>query len=83
MAQPETIFRERTEVEIRQLINLDRPYNGTNGVKRPPRVGDVGRIVHITQHRWDGDLIYIVENEVDGHTVWLADFLPEELAPRP
>lgn len=82
MAQPETIFQERSEVEICQLIKMDRPYNGTNGVMRAPRVGDVGKIVHITQHRWDGDLIYIVQSStVDGRTVWLADFLPQELAP--
>ena len=80
MAQVDRILPEHSIVRVEQLIDEDRPFNGTQEVKRPPQVGDTGTIVHITQHRWDGSLIYIVENAgPDGKTVWLADFTAEEL----
>lgn len=81
MAQINRILPEHSTVRVQQLIDEDRPFNGTQDVKRPPEVGDTGTVVHITQHRWDGSLIYIVENAgPDGKTVWLADFTAEELS---
>ncbi len=81
MAHVDRILPEHSTVRVEQLIDEDRPFNGSQEVKRPPQVGDTGTIVHITQHRWDGSLIYIVENAgPDGKTVWMADFAAEELA---
>lgn len=81
MAHVNRILPEHSTVRVQQLIDEDRPFNGAQDVKRAPQVGDTGTIVHITQHRWDGSLIYIVENAApDGKTVWLADFTAEELA---
>ena len=81
MAQVNHILPEHSTVRVQQLIDEDRPFNGSQDIKRPPQVGDTGTIVHITQHRWDGTLIYIVENAApDGKTVWMADFAAEELS---
>jgi hypothetical protein len=75
------IFRECSQVRVRQLIEVNRPFNGSQNVMRPPEIGDTGIVVHITQHRWDGSLIYLVEKaSPDGGTVWRADFVAEELA---
>jgi hypothetical protein len=47
-----------------------RPYTGTPGVARPPRVGDIGTIVHAFS-----ETIFAIESvDSDGRTVWLADF---------
>lgn len=81
MAQPNGVLPTYSQVEVCHLITQDRPFNGSQDVRRPPRVGDIGMVVSITQHRWDGDLVYIVKKLAeDGRTIWLADFTPDELA---
>lgn len=74
-------MKEFDVVEIVQLIQPDRPYDGTAPFMRPPHVGDTGCIVHIYT---DEDKVtgYIVEDvDVNGNTIWLADFLPDEIKP--
>jgi hypothetical protein len=46
---------------------------------RAPRVGDTGAIVHV--HASGGEAAgYTVEAvSADGYTIWLADFLPDEI----
>ena len=70
-------FHEYDVVRVRQLLQPDRHYDGTQCVKRSPRVGDKGTIVLIPPgtNSW-----YIVECvNSDGFTVWLADFVTDEL----
>ncbi len=67
-------------VKIVRLLQSNRPYDGTVPVMRSPCVGDTGTIVHI--YASDGtDTVYAVENvDADGNTIWLADFLSDEIA---
>jgi hypothetical protein len=72
-----------SQVEVVQLLDVDRPYSGSQEVKRPPKIGDVGTVLHIMLDRRDDSLIYIVKKAAeDGKTVWLADFHAEELTLR-
>lgn len=73
------ILKELDSVRVVRLLQTERPYDGTESVMRPPRVGDAGAIVHV--YATDGgDTCYIVESvDADGYTVWLADFLSEEI----
>lgn len=67
-------MKELDCVKIVRLLRANRPFDGTKEVKRAPQVGDVGAIVHF------GKEVCIVECvDSDGYTVWLADFLIEEL----
>ncbi len=69
-------MEEYSVVNVVQLLVADRHFDGSDGVKRPPRVGDAGTIVHIN----DPGKNYIVEScDTEGHTVWLADFADNEL----
>lgn len=71
-------FYEYEGVRIVRLLKPERCCQGTEGVHRPPRVGDTGTIVHIDSH--DQDVPYWVEKvDVDGYTIWFAIFAAEEL----
>lgn len=64
-------------MKVTKLLDLNRPFRGTAGVARPPKVGDIGVVVHI----YANNEAYAVEkSDPQGQTVWIADFLPEELA---
>lgn len=67
-------MRELDCVKIVKLLDKDRNFDGTEGVKRPPKVSDVGTIVFLKD---EFCMIECVDS--DGHTIWLADFLTEEL----
>jgi hypothetical protein len=67
-------LKELDAVKIVKLLKANRPFDGTEGVKRPPHFGDIGAIVHF------GKEVCTVECvDSEGYTVWLADFLIEEL----
>ena len=67
-------MKENDCVKIVKLLRKNRHFDGTETVKQPPQIGDVGVIVHLNGN------FCIVENVADnGYTVWLADFLIEEL----
>jgi len=73
------MFHELDVVLVRRLRSTTRPVDGTDGVKRQPRVGDQGTIVHVP-----GPQSYVVENaDRGGRTIWLADFVEDELASPP
>ena len=67
-------------VKIVRLLQPNRPYDGTAPVKRSPCVGDTGTIVH--RYASSGaNTVYAVENvDAEGNTIWLADFLSDEIA---
>ena len=73
------MFHELEVVKILKLLDAHRNYDGSQLVLRPPRIGDTGTIVFL--HFDDGALSLCTVECVDseGYTVWLADFLPEEL----
>ena len=63
-------------VRVKTLLSPDRHVHGTESEKRQPKTGDVGTIVHVNAP----GQAYIVESvNPDGLTVWLADFVSEEL----
>jgi hypothetical protein len=67
-------------VRIVQLLTPSRAFDGTETTKRPPQLGDVGTVVHVG-YRDSMPALYIVEAvDPNGHTLWLADFVPEELS---
>jgi len=39
-------LRQYDIVRVVKLIQADRPYDGTESVRRPPKVGDVATICH-------------------------------------
>jgi hypothetical protein len=74
------MFKEYDVVKIGQLLLDHRPFEGSKSVSRPPQVGDVGMIVHVGENT-SGKTYYIEMVDSQGYTIWLADFLPEELLP--
>ena len=63
-------------VRVSHLNQPNRSFDGTEGVSRPPQIGDVGTIVF-----GDGNDSYFQVESVnaDGLTVWLAEFHVSEL----
>jgi hypothetical protein len=67
-------MKEHDCVKIAKLLQENRSFDGTENVKRPPQVGDIGTIVHMIEN------FCIVESvNSEGYTIWLADFLTDEL----
>jgi hypothetical protein len=74
-----TEFKEYDVVRVARLLKPERPYEGTQSVARPPRVGDVGSIVHDYGAEGATELFAVEMVDPDGLTVWLADFGPDEI----
>lgn len=74
-----TILREYDVVRVAKLLTSERKFDGTDGVKRAPEVGDTATIVHLYES--DSPAGAVVAESVDAHgnTIWLADFQPDEL----
>lgn len=72
-------FREYDVVRVARLLTTKRKFDGTEGIKRAPRIGDAATIVH--QYEPDSPTAAVVAESVDGNgnTIWLADFQPDEL----
>lgn len=69
---------ERVEYGLARVVDLQRPdrqFQGTDGVCRAPRVGDIGTIVYA----YDLTSFAVECVNSEGLTVWLADFFSEEL----
>lgn len=67
-------MKELDCVKVIKLFCKNRSFDGTETVKCPAKIGDVAAIVHLQEN------FCIVEKvDSDGFTVWLADFLFEEL----
>ena len=61
------------------LLQPNRPFDGSAGIRRPPRAGDIGAIVHDYGSKGSiGPFVVEMVNQ-DGLTVWLADFEADEL----
>lgn len=72
-------IEELDVVRVVALRNIDRSFEGTEGVKREPRVGDRGTVVH-AHPTGSHEAAFIVEAVApDGHTLWVADFVASEL----
>ena len=74
------MFEEYDVVRIVKLITPNRRFDGTAGIIEPPKIGDVGTIVHIVEKTNPADTIYIIEKVApSGETIWLADFQEKEI----
>ena len=75
----DVVLREYDRVRVAKLLRPNRKFDGTEGVRHPPHIGDLATIVH--EYCVDGPTAVVaVENvDGDGNTVWLADFEREEL----
>ncbi len=65
---------EYSVVKVVRLHTANRQFDGTKGVARAPRIGDVGTIVYL-----EGSLVIVECVDNDGMTTWLADFDRTEL----
>ena len=71
-------LRELDVVRVRELSRPDQEFAGSENIKRPPRLGDIGTIVH--DYVTSGTRAFIVECvDTNGGTIWLADFDENEL----
>jgi hypothetical protein len=66
-------------VRIIRLRPVDRWWDGSADLSRPPEVGDEGTIVHLNDPN-DPNAPVIVENvDANGYTLWIADLFPDEV----
>ncbi len=74
-------MHEYDTVRVVKLLEANRHFDGSGGsVSHAPQVGDLGVIVDVLK----ADEAFSVECvDEDGYTVWLADFVAEELVPAP
>jgi len=72
-------LREYDVVRVARLLTPNRLYDGTEGVMRPPSVGDVATICHECEPCDPGALVIVEMVDRAGMTIWLADFSKEEL----
>ena len=73
---------EIREYDVVRVINLkiaDRPYDGTASVMRPPRIGDVGTVLHEYRPEDSTGPVVVESSDENGRTIWLADFERDEL----
>lgn len=72
-------IQEYDVVRVAVLKERDRSFDGSDGVKRAPQIGDMATVCH----EYDpDDLTATVAVEMvneDGLTIWLADFDRDEL----
>lgn len=73
-------FNELDVVRV-VALNGDRKFNGTEGVMRSPRIGDIGTVVHVLRAEGHFDAFTVEAVASSGHTLWVADFTANELQP--
>ena len=66
-------------VRVVRLLEPDRSFDGSESVRRAPRIGDVGTIVHEYDPSRSDAPVSVEMLDGNGMTVWLADFRREEL----
>jgi hypothetical protein len=66
-------------VRIKCLVAPLENYDGWAVNQRPPAIGDVGTLIDVLAAPNLPDRYVVESSAVDGITVWLGDFLAEEL----
>ena len=72
-------LRQCDIVRVVRLNSPTRKFDGTEGVKRAPKVGDEAIICHQYDPTDATATVAVEMVDKGGMTVWLADFAPEEL----
>lgn len=74
-----SVLREYDVVRVSHLLRPERAYDGTESVRRPPAIGDIGTICHESVPSDQTAPVTVEMVDQNGMTVWLADFAREEL----
>src|SRR5437762_14125799 len=82
-AKNPSVFNELDHVQVVRLRHPTREVDGTERVRRQPRVGDCGTVVSLLQRGSDPPGYYVECVDDDGLTVWLTEFDRDELALAP
>ena len=72
-------LREYDVVRVIKLVHPVRPFDGTECVRRPPKVGDVATICQEYNPEDPTAKVVVEMVDDDGFTVWVADFERTEL----
>jgi len=72
-------LREYDLVRIVKLLRSDRPFDGSESVRRSPRVGDVATICHEYDPNDPTGKVTVEMSDYNGLTIWLTDFDRAEL----
>ena len=72
-------LREYDVVRVIKLAQAVRPFDGTERVRRPPKVGDVATICDEYNPEDPAAMVVVEMVDDDGFTVWVADFERTEL----
>lgn len=72
-------IREYDVVRVTLLKHPTRPFEGSEGARRMPRVGDVASVCHEYDSDDPNAPVAVEMVADDGRTVWLADFDRDEL----
>ncbi len=72
-------IREYDRVRVVRLRKRDRPFDGSDAVKRSPQLGDLATVCHEYRPEDPAALVAVEMVTEDGLTVWLADFDRSEL----
>ena len=73
------MLKEYDTVQVARLDTDDRAYQGTEGICRPPCVGDVATICHEYEPSNARAAVAVECVDENGRTIWLADFSRDEL----
>ena len=74
-----TRLQEYDVVRVIELLRANRPFDGSDGIRRPTRVGDVATICHEYDPGDPAAMVAVEMVDDDGSTIWLADFERGEL----
>jgi len=81
--QGAAIFNELDQVQVVRLHHVMREVDGTERVRRQPKVGDLGTVVALVRRGSDAPGYYVECVDEEGLTVWLTEFDRDELAAAP
>jgi hypothetical protein len=74
-------LRKYERVRVVRLLHHPEHYDGWRFNQRPPAVGDIGHLIDIFSAPGAPDDYVVEACGPDGVTIWLGDFLAEELEP--
>ncbi len=72
-------LKEYDVVRVVKLNDPARKFDGTDGVRQPPRIGDVATICHEYDPKDPVAPVVVEMVDHEGRTLWLADFQRSEL----
>lgn len=73
------ILKPYVVVRVLKLVGQAGDYDGWRVNQRPPAVGDVGTLLDVLAVPGVANRYVVESSQGDGTTVWLGDFLADEL----